>query len=683
MNLEPVIPAGLNFSTHRWRWLLPTAALLALFHFSPVARDLDFALFDLGSRHPLHPPPVPQNSAIVLIDDQTMQAFQALGIRWPFPRRYFAQLAAALHQAGASRIAMDFTFFEESDDDALLAGVVTAMTNVSLASTPGRQPVFWTPEFTREHARFFATPRTGNVEWPQSHDGIVRTYRAAGSLASAVLDTPPPGAGGYLRWHGGLKDIAGRGVPVLSAAPYIMPAGRKILEGLVADAPDMTPEQFADALEKAPALTGPLADAVRGRIVFVAANASGTFDFKPLPIGALEPGVLLHWTAWTNLATGGFITGFPRHAMLAVALLLGGAVVWAGRRQASLKAPVMMAAVLAAAMLLGGYAALSAGWFFPPATAVAGVMLGLLGIVAESFWLEQARKREIQGMFGAYVDPSVVERLVRDPESINLTGERREATVFFSDLAGFTDLSEKLQPEELVTFINAYLEETSECLLDHGAYVDKYIGDAVMAVFGAPQDLADHALAACRAALAAQRKLDGINERFAAGGRKLVMRIGLNTGDMIVGNLGSSRKKNYTVLGDTVNLASRLEGANKYFGTTLLIGQETARQIGDRMALRPLARLRVKGKATAVEVFTAHGDPAILPEDERAFLASYRAGYDAYMNGRFAEAVEHLERAAALRPGDQTTLYLRDHARQFSNDPPKNGWDPTLSLDSK
>jgi adenylate cyclase len=157
----------------------------------------------------------------------------------------------------------------------------------------------------------------------------------------------------------------------------------------------------------------------------------------------------------------------------------------------------------------GAYALLSAGWFFAPATPTVAALFTLLGIAAESFWTERRRKAEIQAMFGAYVDPGVVAQLVRDPGSIRLGGERREATVFFSDLAGFTDLSEKLRdrPELMVEIVNAYLDETSECLLNHGAYVDKYIGDAVMAVFGVPAALPDHALAACRAALEAQRLL--------------------------------------------------------------------------------------------------------------------------------------------------------------------------------
>jgi adenylate cyclase len=274
--------------------------------------------------------------------------------------------------------------------------------------------------------------------------------------------------------------------------------------------------------------------------------------------------------------------------------------------------------------------------------------------------------------------------LVRDPAAIRLGGEKREATVFFCDLAGFTDLSEQVTPEELLELINGYLQETSDCLMEHGAYIDKYIGDAVMAVFGAPLAQPDHALAACRAALGAQRILAARNKKLAVThGRTLGMRIGINTGTMIVGNLGSARKKNYTVLGDAVNLASRLEGANKEFGTAILLGESTARLVRDRLVLRPLTALRVKGKQTAVQVFELVGEAADLTARQKSFLVAYGEGHTLYTARRFAEAVPALERAAALVPDDDMTQSLLADARELAAAPPPADWQPILSLKTK
>jgi len=668
-----------------------------LFHLSPIGRTLDRGFFDAASRQPLRPPPLPSNSVLVLINDDTLTLLgqEPYSRRWPLPRTYFAALLAALDRAGAERIVMDITFdtqAESAEQDALLGAVATASPKVVLAATLKQSPVFWDAAFLREHAALFPQARTGLVDFQADEDGVARAYDTAGSLAARAAAGPLTAPGGLLRWHGGLTQIRARGVPVVPAGHFFV-AGLPIVDRLSQAAPDFSPEATAKALAAEPALTAPpgseLAQAislVRGKVVFVGANASGTFDVKPLPIGQVEPGILIHWTAWTNLVAGGFITALAWPFVFGIATLAGGAVLFSGKNRTSLVAPAATAVAAVVIVAGGAYAALSAGWFLAPATPVAAVALVLLGVVAENFWREQRRKREIQSMFGAYVDPAVVANLVRDPASIRLGGERREATVFFSDLVGFTDLSEKLrdQPELMVEVVNTYLDETSEALHRHGAYVDKYIGDAVMAVLGAPQTLPDHPLAACRAALEAQHAILGINTRYAEKvGVTLKVRIGLNTGEMIVGNLGSSRKKNYTVMGDAVNLASRLEGANKVFGTGILLGEETARRVQASMVTRPLARLRVKGKLQAIEVHTLHGATGTLSAAEKEFVESYRAGYAALVERRYVAAVAALSQALALQPDDVSAHHWHAEASNFTLSPPPPGWEPIISLESK
>jgi adenylate cyclase len=232
--------------------------------------------------------------------------------------------------------------------------------------------------------------------------------------------------------------------------------------------------------------------------------------------------------------------------------------------------------------------------------------------------------------------------------------------------------------------VNAYLDETSEALIERGAYVDKYIGDAVMAVFGAPKPLADAPGAACSGALATLRVIEGLNARHAAAvGTTLAVRVGINTGLMTFGSLGSARKKNYTVLGDAVNLASRLEAANKEFGTNILLGDATARRLGAEFATRPLTRLRVKGKQEAIEVHELVGETALLNEADRAFLAAYREGYARHLAREFVLAATHLDRALALRPGDVTTAAHLADARNFIANAPPSDWQPLLKLTSK
>jgi adenylate cyclase len=496
---------------------------------------------------------------------------------------------------------------------------------------------------------------------------------------------PALSPGGILHWHGGLKDLKASGsVPVLPAARFIV-RGIDILKRVCVAAPDLAPDGIARALAAEPALTGESFDAVRGRTVFVGANASGTFDTKQLPVGeAVEPGLLIHWTAWANLKEHGFVAEVPRWGALIGGLLVAGLVGVFGRHHRSLVAPGLAAGGIAVAVLAASYGAHSAGWFFPPATPIAAALFALLGVTAQSFILEQQRKRELQAVFGSYVAPGVVDLLLRDPTAIRLGGEKKELTALFSDLAGFTDLSERIPPEHLLAVVNLYLQEVSDALLASGAYIDKYIGDAVMAVFGAPQPLPDHAAAACEGALAAQRVLAGLNPRFERDyGCTLHMRIGVNTGDMIVGNMGSERKRNYTVLGDAVNLASRLEAANKEFGTSILLGETTARRVQDRFATRPLTRLAVKGKHEAVEVHELLGLKGTLPEAQQAFLTAYNEGYAALIARRFAEAAEGFGRARGLAPNDVNARAWHEQAAAYALQPPAPDWQPFLKLTSK
>jgi adenylate cyclase len=675
----------------RWRWLLPVAIVVVLVDFAPFGAALDRAFFDAAIRHPLRPKPPPGGSAIVAMDDITMAALSKndFGVRWPPQRTVFAGLIAGLHRAGAERIVLDFVFLDHStaaEQDQLLAALAAGIPSVILGRTKTQMPAFWDEKFIAKYPAFFTQPRAGYVDSIVDSDGVIREYSGAGSLAAAALPGPPKVESGLLRWHGGLHHLRDSGkVPVLPAASFIL-AGRHTVARLTEIAPDgdYDPAAVARALSAEPPLRGEAFDIVRGRTVFIGATAAGTFDLKPFAIGKLEPGVLKHWTAWTNLVQGGFVQRVPAWGpLLLSAVVIGGLGIMGGQKSGILL-PVLVSATVILGTLAVCYAGIGFGWFFPPATPVAAATLGLLGVTVEKFWLERRRRHEVQTWFGSYVAREIVELLVRDPTAIRLGGEKREATVFFCDLAGFTELSEQITPDELLELINGYLQETSDCLMEHGAYVDKYIGDAVMAVFGAPQNQPDHALAACRAALGAQRQLTERNKRLVVSHqRTLGMRIGINTGEMIVGNLGSERKKNYTVLGDAVNLASRLEGANKEFGTSILLGEATAKRVRDTLVIRPLTALRVKGKQTAVQVFELVGEPADLTPEQKAFLAVYGEGHALYMARRFAEAAEVLARAATLAPHDEMTRNLLLDARHLATKPPADDWLPILSLKTK
>jgi len=668
--------------------------LMAMLALTGLLATLDRSWHDLLQRRSASQAETPAHTALVLVDEQSLQAMggEAYGMRWPWPRKAFAGLFAALHRAGAKAVVADFIFFEHSDSaeqDALLGSVSAGVTGVTLGAVGSQLPVVWPEEFRRAHPSLFeGRARWGSVQSLPDRDSVIRRYAPRGSLVAPASGNAADGsqslpAEARLRWLGDLEQLRTRGVPVLPAAPFVA-AGLELLSPALDLAPDLEPTALVRAIEAQPAPVGEIFEAVRGRVVFVGANAAATFDAVATPLHAPEPGVIVHWTAYANALRGEFLHDAPPFLPTAVLLLVIAGVAWSGRRGLGLRGPGLAALTSALGALGGSLLAFDFGVWFPPALPTVGAATVFSAVAVASFRLERARKREIQGWFGAYVSPAVVKRLVEDPNALKLGGERRVVTVFFSDLVGFTALSEKLPAERLVQVVNLCLDEFSGVLLDHGGYVDKYIGDAIMGVFGTPDDLPDHALAACRAALDCNRRLVDLNARLQRDfGVNLSMRIGLNTGEVVVGNVGSARKKNYTALGDAVNLAARLEGANKAFGTTLLIGPATAAAVRPQLLLRPVAKLRVKGKTEAVDVFEPLAEQATADAATRRFAEVSTTGFAAFVAGRFDEALRAFEEAGTLRPGDGLTTRFCHDAQRYASEGTPPGWQPVITLDTK
>jgi len=667
-------------------------AVMAILALTGMLATLDRSWHDLLQRRFALQAEPPAQTALILVDEQSLQAMgsEAYGMRWPWPRKAFAGLFAALHRAGAKAVVADFIFFEHSDSaeqDALLGAVSAGVTGVTLGAVGAQLPVFWPEEFRQAHpALFTGRLRWGSVQALPDRDSVIRRYAGRDSLVASTLGIAASGSlpkEARLRWLGDLEQLRTRGVPVLPAAPFVA-AGLELLGPALDLAPDLEPAALVRAIEAQPAPAGEIFDAVRGRVVFVGANAAGTFDAVATPVHAPEPGVMVHWTAYANALRGEFLRDAPPFLPTALLLLVVAWVAWSGRRGLGLRRPGLATLAGAVGALGGSLLGFDLGVWFPPALPTVGAATVFSAVAVASFRLERARKREIQGWFGAYVSPAVVKRLVEDPNALKLGGERRVVTVFFSDLVGFTALSEKLPAERLVQLVNLCLDEFSGVLLDHGAYVDKYIGDAIMGVFGTPDDLPDHALAACRAALDCNRRLVDLNVRLQRDfGVTLSMRIGLNTGEVVVGNVGSSRKKNYTALGDAVNLAARLESANKAFGTTLLIGPATAAAVLPQLLLRPVAKLRVKGKTEAVEVFEPLGERSTADEATRRFAEASTTGFAAFVAGRFDEALRAFQEAGTLRPDDVLTTRFCHDAQRYASEGTPPGWQPVISLDTK
>jgi adenylate cyclase len=282
--------------------------------------------------------------------------------------------------------------------------------------------------------------------------------------------------------------------------------------------------------------------------------------------------------------------------------------------------------------------------------------------------------------FRKYIPADLVKTLVSEGIEPSPGGSIRNLTVLFADIAGFTGLSERLG-DQIIPLLSSYLDTMSREVSSHGGTIDKFIGDAVMAFWGAPEANADHAVDACRAALACQRALRS-SELTDDSGRSLRVRIGVNSGDMLVGNIGSEFRLNYTVIGDAVNVASRLEGANKEYGTEIIIGEETRRLAGDNIQVRELDRLMVYGRAGGIAIYE------LLDMAERgamppAWVALYDAGLAAYRTRNFAVAVSLFQQVLETRPSDQPARIMLGRCSQYLKSPPGEDWEATNAMKAK
>jgi len=307
--------------------------------------------------------------------------------------------------------------------------------------------------------------------------------------------------------------------------------------------------------------------------------------------------------------------------------------------------------------------------------AAMGAMIGYRFVVADS------RHRFLRKSFGLYLAPQVVEKMVASNKSPALGGEMRNVTVFFSDVAEFSSIAEKMTPDALVALMNEYLSAMTDIVEEHGGYVDKYIGDSIVAVFGAPLDDRDHAQHAVRAALRCRTRLEELNQSIVAfQGHHLRHRIGLNTGEALVGNIGSRRRFNYTVMSDAVNVASRLEGANKYFGTSIMASETTVRLTGATFVWRELDAIRVKGRSHPVNVYEPLADAGQQTPEQSAWSAAYARGLASWREGDFKRAAAYFEISASVDP--PAAVFLA-RARHLVANPPGADWGPVSDLNDR
>ncbi len=677
--------------------------------------------WDVRVRLMARPGPATDQIVLILLDQTSLDwGTEAMGLPWPWPRETYAAVTRFCQRAGAKALAFDVLYTEPSgygvyDDESFGAaaadfGRVVACVYLSDETGSALQ---WPPEITRPELELGnpAAWRSGDINaaltFSRGTFPIPELAASARLLANVNLTRAADPDGIYRRAPlFGLFD--GSAVPTVGLATFLTArpekrtlqlgpgsaalgdleipvdrAGRVLLRYRgpldvfrTLNAAAVIQSELQLESGQSPTINPQL---LRDRYVLFGYSAPGLYDLRSSPVSGTYPGVAVHATLLDNLLSGDFMNDVPLWVTVLVVLALtagaGIASVHASGAARSVAVYVVFLA-LPLGLSLGGYAL---GRWLPLLVTEIGAIATLVSGGLLNYATEGRQKRYLKSAFRQYLSPTVIEELIAHPERLKLGGERRELSIFFSDLQGFTGISEGLTPEELTALLNDYLSAMTDIIQEEGGTIDKYEGDAIIAFWNAPVDQPDHAVRAVRSALRCQKRLaelrPGFRERV---GKDLLMRVGLNSGPAVVGNMGSHTRFDYTMLGDAVNLASRLEGINKQFRTYTMVSAATVERTAAAFAVRELARVTVVGRKEPVVVY----EPMFPEEqaDRRALLDSFASALAAYYAGRFAEAGELFARTASEDP--PAAAYV-EKCRELQARPPEGRWDGVWVMTSK
>jgi adenylate cyclase len=534
-----------------------------------------------------------------------------------------------------------------------------------------------------------AAPALGSVSQQNDPDGVVRRHayffrrgeRVYPSLPMAAFLLAHPDA--QPRFEDRVLHIEGRSLPVEADGRVVLRYhGRRVFQHISAYHILASVQRLEEGLEPLVPL-----ETFKGKYVIVSATARALRDVTVTPVDERQLGATVNALALDNLLQGKVMSRTSRltDGIIAFFLALLGALLIVG--SSTLPLPTFPTTVGVAVVWIGGYLLLARVLFssnlvwLPLFVPLLGAATAMVAGVVLSTTLERRDKRFVTEALGRYTSQALVDELVAHPEKLSLEwGERRTMSVYFSDIAGFTTISEAIEPEELVALLNDYLTRMTDIVLAHGGVVDKYIGDAVMAFWGAPVESEDHAEEAVAAALEMGRVCDEMRPQWIQQyGHAVYARAGVNTGQAVVGNMGSKHKYNYTVMGDMVNLAARLEGANKPYGTYLMVSETTYLAVRDRVDARELDYLAVKGKEQPVTVYEIIGNKGETSAEVLARIDAFGRGLALYRKQDFEGAIACFEEALPDPPSQQ----FLERCRHFQHEPPDPSWNGVWVMKEK
>jgi adenylate cyclase len=658
--------------------------------------DLRLRLFSDQSR-------ASQDIVIFLVDQNSLDVYeQEMGVSWPWPRAMYSYILQYCREGGAKAVFIDFIFSESSfygpEDDQVLADAIAESKNVFLPVSLSKntkefeesysdllkkfayeENIF--PQHLSEPMKSVSLPvenflnsaqGVGNSTFTQDKDGIYRRMPLSFSLGDSLIPSVPLALARFcdenirfdaipldssnqmiLRYHGPTGTYPGY------SAAAIINSYAQLQEG---KPPQIPPETFKE------------------KIVFIGGSAPGILDLRPTPFSPVYPGVEILTTALDNILHEDYIrTPSPAFfyfflALLAILTAVGTSVlkkIWL---------TVFFGIFCLILPLVVAYLAFGWDFWWKLVAPLFAVVSSLTAAMVLNYSLEGRQKRFIKSAFRHYLSPDVIERVLEDPSLLRLGGEKRTITSFFSDVAGFTSISESLSPEELVHLLNDFLSEMTDIILSYGGTLDKYEGDAIIAFWNAPLDQSDHAERACRAALDCQKRLGELRPEFSEkSGHELHMRIGVNSGPAVVGNMGSHSRFDYTAMGDTINMASRLEGACKHYTVPILVGETTFLMAKDTIMAREVDLIRVVGKSKPERVYQILGEKSQASEEERKNVETFHSALDLYRNKKWDDAL----RLFKMIKDDKLSAMYASRIELLKRVPPPDDWSGVYDLTQK
>jgi adenylate cyclase len=672
----------------------------------------------------------PRKYADVVIVGITDEDMKTLPEPFPYPRSYYAHLVENLERCGVRAVAFDLTLDAKRDSisDAAFEAVLKKYNNIVLAtkspeeSGAGRY-VLSTLERSYPNVFYKEGRYIGIVSVAgKDRDDVARRYYPMMTVGNFLTPTF-----GFATLNIALKlpdtavadiDFSDKTIALSDRTIPAIGDGRSFLLNYYGPNQTFRYVKFTEVIDDSSFKTKEeleigenidqfdldeeLQKSLKGKIVIVGSTMAEERDIHSVPIANADGtttmnGVEIHATAIQNVLSQNYIQRANPNLELALIIFLAIISFFAILQVRLLKVRYIVllefASIAIVALLAFAIFEIAVRSFINNSTLInivypgLAVVLAYLSAAVYQYLAERQQKALIKNVFSKYISAAVVNELVANPEKAKLGGDRRELTVFFSDIAGFTTISEQFhtKPEGLVALLNEYLDEMTAIVLKHEGTLDKYEGDAIMAFWGAPIPQKDHALRTCLASLEMQKRLAALRPKWAKEGKPgLEVRIGVNTGTMIVGNMGGQDRFDYTVIGDSVNLASRLEGANKQYGSNIMISDFTYQQVKDHVAVRELDLIQVKGKNEPVKVWELLGTADMrLTDDQKQSLEIYHEGLRLYRSRSWQEAIAYFQQAKTLDPGCRVAEIYEQRANLYQLNPPPKDWSGVFVMTTK